>query len=101
MRLINLFPFAGMNEPLVNHYNELAQYEIERIRDFVVHALPLQPARRRAVLEGMPRDGDPRIAARARRAVPPGRPHLQRDGELFTVDSWISVMMGQHIEPET
>ena len=22
-----------------------------------------------------------------------------RDGELFTVDSWISVMMGQHIEP--
>ena len=25
----------------------------------------------------------------------------KRDGELFTVDSWISVMMGQHIEPQT
>ncbi|HEU5136790.1 MAG TPA: tryptophan 7-halogenase [Steroidobacteraceae bacterium] len=24
---------------------------------------------------------------------------FQKDGELFTVDSWISVMMGQHIEP--
>ena len=23
------------------------------------------------------------------------------DGELFTVDSWISVMLGQRIEPET
>lgn len=24
-----------------------------------------------------------------------------KDGELFTVDSWISVMMGQDIEPRT
>jgi hypothetical protein len=27
--------------------------------------------------------------------------NLQGDGELMHVDSWISVMMGQHIEPET
>src|SRR6185295_6273648 len=45
-----------------------------RLRDV---PLPLQPARRRAVLEGMPRDGDSRLAARARGAVPQGRPHLQ------------------------
>jgi len=26
---------------------------------------------------------------------------FKRDGELFTIDSWVSVLMGQQVEPET
>src|SRR6187402_2083010 len=35
VRLMNLFPFDGINQPMIDHYNELTQYELERIRDFV------------------------------------------------------------------
>ncbi|HKE92803.1 MAG TPA: tryptophan halogenase family protein, partial [Povalibacter sp.] len=35
IRLAHLFPFGGIRQSMVDHYNELAKREIEHIRDFV------------------------------------------------------------------
>ncbi len=100
-RLLRLFPFQGVTQPIVDHYNEASQYEIERIRDFVCMHYHYNT-----------RDDSPfwkecreiQIPDSLRERVELFRQgaHLyQRDGELFTVDSWISILMGQDIEPQT
>jgi tryptophan halogenase len=101
MRLINLFPFSGVNEPLRNQYNELTQYELERIRDFVVMHYHYNQ-REDAPFWKMCREMEIPESLRTRvELFRQGAHAYSRDGELFTVDSWISVMMGQHIEPQT
>lgn len=99
-RLIHLFPFSGVSQTLVDQYNEDAQAEMERIRDFIVlhyHATA--------------RDDSPFWRYCARMEVPGSlerrirmfreRGHAwQRDNELFRVDSWTHVMLGQGIRPE-
>jgi tryptophan halogenase len=98
-RLLHLFPFDGMVQPLINHYNEQARYEIERIRDFVCMHYHYNT-----------RDDSPFWKECREMAIPDSlRERVElfrqagqtytRDRELFTIDSWISVMMGQGIEP--
>jgi tryptophan 7-halogenase len=101
VRLGHFFPFGGIKQPAVDHYNELSKYEIERIRDFVcLHYHYTQ------------RDDTPFWRHCSKMEIPDSlrqRVELFRksgyaykvEGELFTVDSWLSVMMGQRIEPET
>ena len=101
VRLGHLFPFGGVKQPIVDRYNELSSYEIERIRDFVcMHYHYTQ------------RDDTPFWRHTSKMEIPDSlreRVELFRkggyaykvEGELFTVDSWVSVMLGQHIEPET
>jgi tryptophan halogenase len=100
-RLLKLFPFDGVAQPTIDYYNELSQYEIERIRDFVcMHYYYNQ------------RDDSPfwkecreiQIPDSLRQRVElfrQGGHAYSKDGELMTVDSWVSVMMGQDIEPQT
>jgi tryptophan halogenase len=101
VRMVNLFPKDGITEPLINHYNELSQYELERIRDFVCMHYHYNQ-----------RDDAPFWKECREMAIPDslrervelfrqGGHIYSRDAELFTVDSWVSVMMGQHIEPKT
>ncbi len=100
-RLLKLFPFDGVAQPTIDYYNEMSQYEIERIRDFVcMHYYYNQ------------RDDSPfwkecreiQIPDSLRQRVDlfrQGGHAYSKDGELMTVDSWVSVMMGQDIEPQT
>jgi len=101
VRLAHFFPFGGVNEPMIERYNELTRYELERIRDFVCMHYHYTE-----------RDDTP-FWRECREMEPPEsltqRVELFRrggyiykvDGELFTVDSWISVMLGQRIQPGT
>ena len=101
VRLINLFPFSGVNEPLRNQYNDLTQFELERIRDFVVMHYHYNQ-REDAPFWKMCREMEIPETLRTRvELFRQGAHAYTRDGELFTVDSWISVMLGQHIEPLT
>jgi tryptophan halogenase len=101
LRLMNLFPWNGMAEPLVNHYNSLAQYEIERIRDFVTFHYHYNQ-REDAPFWKECREMEIPDSLRERVELFRQGGHIyKRDGELFTVDSWVSVLMGQHIEPGT
>ena len=36
VRLMQLFPFDGITQSLVNRYNEISRAEMEHVRDFII-----------------------------------------------------------------
>lgn len=99
-RLIHLFPFGGVTQSLVDRYNEEARLEMERIRDFIIlhyHATDREDTEfwRECRNMKVPDSLAQRLALFKERA------HAwQGPSELFRVDSWIQVMLGQGIEPK-
>jgi len=99
-RLIHLFPFSGVSQSLVEQYNNDAVTELEKIRDFVVlhyFATERDDSAFWRFCAGMevPESLAHRLEMFRERA------HVwQRDGELFRLDSWMQVMLGQGIKPE-
>ncbi len=101
MRLLHLFPFDGVKQSKVDHYNDLTRKEIEHIRDFVcMHYYQTR------------RDDTPFWRYCGKMEIPDTlRRRIQlfkedayvyvEDGELFTIDSWVAVMMGQGIVPQS
>jgi tryptophan halogenase len=98
VRLLQLFPAAGINASDVAEYNAQTRAEIEHIRDFIIlhyHANEREEAFWRASREmSIPASLQHRIdlfrdSARVFR-IP---------NELFAENSWIQVMLGQGIEP--
>ena len=100
-RLIQLFPFDGVNDALSRRFNDLSLAELERVRDFVI-------------LHYKAQERDDTAFWRARRAmsVPDSlteRIELFREtahayqeaGDLFRVASWQQVLMGQRITPKS
>ena len=101
MRLINLFPFGGVNDFVRDQYNEQTRYELERIRDFVVMHYHYNQ-REDAPFWKMCREMEVPESLRTRVELFRQGGHVySKDNELFTVDSWLSVTMGQHIQPRT
>jgi tryptophan halogenase len=100
-RLLQLFPFDGMAPALVNHYNDQARYEIERIRDFVCMHYHFNTREDSAFWKECREMQIPESLRQRVALFRDGGHAYNRDGELFTVDSWISVMMGQDIQPRT
>lgn len=98
VRLIQLFPFDGNDAALVERYNEVSRKEMEHVRDFVIlhytatqRDEPLWKACREMAL---PESLDIRLRAWRERA------HAWQDpNELFRIDSWTHVLMGQGIAP--
>jgi tryptophan 7-halogenase len=99
-RLIHLFPFSGVTQALVDQYNRDSLNELERIRDFIIlhyHATERTdtPFWRYCGSMEVPESLAHRIRMFRERA------HAwQADSELFRVDSWTQVMIGQGIRPE-
>jgi len=99
VRLIHLFPFAGVTPALQAEYNELTRKEIEHIRDFVVMHYHANE-----------RDDSEFWRECREMTVPDSLAHRleifrerghawQADGELFRIDSWTHVMLGQGVIP--
>ena len=99
VRLMTLFPFGGINQPTTDYYNQLTRHELEHIRDFVCMHYKYNQ-----------RDDSPFWKECREMEIPDtlrqrvelfrqGGYAYAKDGELMTIDSWISVMMGQHIQP--
>lgn len=97
-RLMQLFPFGGVTEAIADRYNALAERELEGIRDFIILHYHLNE-----------RDEDFWRHCRTME-IPDSLAHriaLFREGayayqaadELFRVDSWVQVMLGQRIVP--
>jgi tryptophan halogenase len=98
-RLIEMLPDRNMSPALQDRYNAEAEFEIERIRDFLI--LHYNATARRdsefwkycAHME-IP----PRLAEVMRLFRDSGR--FYRDAsEMFALTSWVQVMVGQHIVP--
>ncbi len=99
-RLIHLFPFSGVTQALVDQYNRDAMAEMEHVRDFIIlHYRATErndtPFWRYCASMEVPESLAHRIRMFRERA------HAwQADSELFRLDSWAQVMIGQGIRPE-
>lgn len=98
-RLIQLFPFAGITDALTDHYNALSRNELERVRDFVILHYALnerdEPFWRDRRAMTLPDTLVERMALFAENGIA-----YQASDDLFRVDSWVQVMLGQRLEPK-
>jgi tryptophan halogenase len=98
-RLIQLFPFSGINDALISRFNEQSRIELERTRDFVMLHYKLTerddtPFWRDCRNMEIPDSLAERIALFRESALA-----YQGPDEIFRVDSWLQVMLGQRLEP--
>jgi tryptophan halogenase len=98
-RLIQSFPFDGCSEALANRFNTLSRDELEAVRDFIVLHYHLnertgEPFWQRCREMSVPDTLAQRIALFRDNAHA-----YQAKDELFRVDSWMQVMLGQRLEP--
>ncbi|MBY6213003.1 tryptophan 7-halogenase [Microbulbifer agarilyticus] len=100
VRLMQLFSFDGVEPSLRDEYNKQTQRELEDIRDFIVlhyhvnqrHGDPFwDHCRQMAIPDSLAQ----RIALFTERAHA-----YQNNDELFRVDSWVQVMLGQGLTPQ-
>jgi tryptophan halogenase len=99
-RLMQHFPFSGIKPSLADRFNDESRIEIERIRDFIVlHYNTTRrddtPFWRYCRSMEIPDSLKQRI-----RLFREAAHAYQVEGELFRVDSWTEVMLGQGITPE-
>ena len=98
-RLLDLLPSGEISEAQRDEYNERAAFEASRIRDFIIlhyHVTEREePFWRDCRTMSVPESLARRISMFRQRA------HAwQADSELFRVDSWMQVMLGQGIRPQ-
>jgi tryptophan halogenase len=100
-RLMQLFPFGGISEAVTERYNDVSRRELEGIRDFIILHYHLTE-----------RDHDEFWRHCRTMRIPDSlaqRIELFRDSayayqaadELFRVDSWVQVMLGQRLTPRS
>ena len=100
LHLVQNFPFFGIRDALVAHYNDLLSKELEYARDFVILHYKLNERadstfwKDRAAMS-VPDDLQARIDLFRESGIA-----FQGSGELFRVDSWVQVMLGQRLEPQ-
>lgn len=98
-RLIQAFPFAGVSAAVTQRFNAQAVREWEHVRDFIILHYKLTerddtPFWRRC------RDMEIPASLAERLALFRDAAQAHQGGEdLFRVDSWVSVMLGQRLEP--
>ncbi len=98
-RLLKVFPFDGVTQPVIDFYNSAYRDEIERIRDFVCMHYHYN-TREDSPFWKECREMQIPDSLRERVELFRQSGHAySREGELFTVHSWIAIMMGQDIEP--
>ena len=100
IRLLRLFPFEGLNQVTIDEYNRQSSQEIECVRDFIVlhyHATQRNDSPFWRHCRSMPIPAS--LSHRIKLFKETGRIFIAAD-ELFRVDSWTQVMIGQGIVPE-
>ena len=95
-----MFPFDGPDEAVAERYNRLMDEEIERIRDFIVLHYKLTERTDSPFWERCRDMEVPDTLAHRIELFRAGGHAYQAPGELFQVDSWLQVMLGQRLEPE-
>jgi len=98
-RLLQMFPYGGISEATAERFNFLSARELEGIRDFIVlhyHATNREDSDFWRHCRTM----DVPDTLRHRLALFRDLAHaFQESHDLFTVDSWVTVMLGQGVTP--
>ncbi|WP_033920880.1 tryptophan halogenase family protein [Sphingomonas sp. 37zxx] len=97
-RLLQLFPFDGVSPAAAARFNDMSRREIEGVRDFIVLHYHLnqrdEPFWRAHREASLPDSLAERIDLFRQSAQA-----FQASDELFTVTSWVQVMLGQELQP--
>lgn len=99
IRLMQLFPFDGCDEALIRRYNGLADDEIEKIRDFVILHFKLTERDDSAYWRHCRDMPIPDTLADRIDTFRSDAHAWQAREELFRIDSWVQVMLGQRLKP--
>lgn len=100
VRLMRLFPFDGVTQSAIDEYNNKFDSEMNAILDFIVMHYKVTN-----------RDDSPFWRQCQRMNIPPSLKHkldlfeetgrvVLDDGDIFRVDSWTQVLMGQGMVPK-
>ncbi len=100
VRLMRLFPFDGIDQTAIDEYNEKLTSELNSIRDFIVLHYKVTNRRdsefwRHCSSLEIPAS----LAHKIELFKETGRVFLD-DGDIFRVDSWTQVMLGQGLMPK-
>jgi tryptophan halogenase len=98
-RLIQLFPFHGVSDAVVARYNQQAVDELEKIRDFIILHYKLTERTDSPFWDRCRTMEIPDSLAQRIELFRESAQAYQSPGELFQVDSWLQVMLGQRLEP--
>ena len=98
-RLLQVFPFDGINPSVVARYNDQSRRELEGVRDFIILHYHLnqrsEPFWKRCATMPIPDTLAQRIALFVE-----GGQAFQSGDDLFRVSSWSQVMLGQRLTPQ-
>jgi tryptophan 7-halogenase len=100
-RLMQMFPFEGVQPVFVDQFNDESRAEIEKVRDFIIlhyHTTDRDDTPFWRYCKDM---DIPESLARRIELFKEGGHAYQADGELFRVDSWIQVLLGQGVVPKS
>jgi tryptophan halogenase len=98
-RLMQLFPFSGCTPALVTRYNEQSQIEFEKIRDFIILHYKLTERDDTAFWRDCRDMEIPESLAERIELFRDSAMAYQGADEMFRVDSWVQVMIGQRVRP--
>ncbi|QIK77749.1 tryptophan 7-halogenase [Sphingomonas piscis] len=99
-RLLQMFPFGGVTPDVRDRFNHMADREIIGIRDFIIlhyHATERDDSEFWRYVRTM----DVPDTLKERMELFREHAHAYQDShDLFRVDSWVQVLLGQRIEPQ-
>jgi tryptophan halogenase len=99
-RLMQLFPFAGISQAAVDRYNRQADDELEKIRDFIILHYKATERTDSPFWDRVRQMDIPETLAQRIALFRQSAQVYQAPGELFQVDSWLQVLLGQRVRPE-
>jgi tryptophan halogenase len=100
-RLMQLFPFGGISQAAVDRYNRLADDELEKIRDFIILHYKATERTDSPFWDRVREMQIPDSLAQRIELFRESAQVYQAPGELFQVDSWLQVLLGQRVQPES
>jgi tryptophan halogenase len=98
-RLLNLFPREGFSEVLIDRYNAQAQFEFERIRDFLILHYKLTTREDSDFWNQCRTMSIPGVLQDTLELFRDSGRFFRQAEEMFAEVSWVQVMIGQGIEP--
>ena len=98
-RLTDLFPSQGIDEADVAEFNRQADFEFERIRDFIILHYKATERDDTAFWRYCRDMSIPDTLARKIDLFKSNGRVFRENAELFSEISWVEVMLGQHITP--
>ena len=99
-RFMQLFPFDGVKDSVVDDYNSTCRLELERIRDFIILHYKVTGRSDTPFWSDRQNQGIPDTLAHRLQLFEESGHIRQAEADLFQVSSWLQVMLGQGIQPK-